>query len=195
MSKRYDGIIEELNFKKKTYGYHSSTMSLTFDNGKVYSQSRLTDPMMKIFNAYIANRPSCGECVTKVEKGYSDFTIFDCWHFSELTGKPDNDLGYTNVLIRTEKAHNLLKKCSNLMDITEIKVNEVLSFDRGSSLFESMTPNKDRENFFIEFQNYGLMSAIKTFIPITYVSHIKEWIKKSLYKLGMLRKVKKIVRR
>lgn len=193
MKKKYGGI-SEINFKKKTYGYHSSTMALCFKGGAKYSRSRLTDPMMHIFTQHIADRPSCAVCPFRGTQRYSDLTIFDCWHYTDLTGKIDNDLGHTNVLVHTQKGKYLLFTCAELLEIEEIDVEKAISLD-GNMVFGHQKHHAKREQFFDELNRAGLNAAIKKCIPITLNCYVKEFSKKYLYKLGILEKVKKLERR
>lgn len=188
------GKIIDINFKKKTYGYHSSTMALRFNNGTEYSRSRLTDPMMHVFTAHIADRPACATCSFKGIQRYSDITLFDCWHYSEVTGKIDNDLGHTNVLVHTQKGKDLLFSCAELLEIEEIDVERAISLD-GNMVFGRQKHHAKREQFFDELNRAGLDATIKKCIPITLDCYVKEFSKKYLYKLGILEKVKKLGRR
>ena len=53
MSTKYNSKIIGINFKRKTFGYHSSTMAIDFENGEHYSKGGITDPMMRSFRAEI----------------------------------------------------------------------------------------------------------------------------------------------
>lgn len=85
LENKYSSSLKEVNFKHKTYGYHSSTMSLVFSNGKKYAHSRLTDLMMRCFTSRICDRPSCEKCVIRGKNRVSDLSLFDCWHYEALT--------------------------------------------------------------------------------------------------------------
>ncbi len=194
MERKYSGNVLKSNFKEKTYGYHSSTMKLCFDNGKSYSHSRLTDPMMKIFTAHIADRPSCSKCKIKGYERYSDLTIFDCWHFTALTGKKDNDLGHTNVLVHTEKGKGLLDSCSKMFDIDVIDIDKAITLD-GNMVCGIQKPHDKRKQFFDVLNEKGIDCAILECIPITTKDKLGELVKPILYKLGILEDVKKARRK
>lgn len=193
MQNKFDKVVD-VNFKKKTYGYHSSTMALQFNGGAEYSRSRLTDPMMHVFTAHIADRPACAACSFKGKDRDSDITLFDCWHYTEVTGKKDNDLGHTNVLVHTQKGNDLLFSCGELFEIEEIDADQAISLD-GNMVFGQQKHHEKRQLFFEELNQNGLDAAIKKCIPITAMCRLKEFSKKYLYRMGILDQVKKLERR
>ena len=191
MTQKYKAKIVGMNFKRKTYGYHSSTMSVDFENGKTYSKSGITDPMMRSFRANICLRPSCGSCAFKGIDRVSDLTIFDCWHFSTLSGKNDNDKGHTAVIVHSEKGLQMLKDCNDLLEIVPIDLDAVVKLD-GVMVKNVTSVHAQRDEFMKSLANNGLLYAINQYIPITLMDRIKDGSKKILYKLGILNFVKRM---
>lgn len=189
--KRYKSAVIGMNFKRKTYGYHSSTMAVNFDNGKLYSCGGITDPMMRSFRANICLRPSCSECSFKGRYRVSDLTIFDCWHYSELTGKKDDDKGHTAVLIHSEKGKQRIQQCGGLLTVDEINPDEVIKLD-GIMVENCVTNHKKRDVYMSILEKEGLEKAIEKCIPITNIDRYKEASKKFLYRIGLLSLVKSV---
>lgn len=160
MESKYSSRIVGMNFKRKTYGYHSSTMSVDFENGKTYSKGGITDPMMRSFRANICLRPSCSECKFKGERRISDLTIFDCWHYAELTGKADNDGGHTNVLIHSKVGEDVLSRCEEFLDIVEIDPVQAIALD-GVMVRNRVVANPLRDKYFQELFGGGWMLQFK----------------------------------
>ena len=101
-------------------------MSIDFVGGKTYSKGGITDYMMRSFRAGICLRPSCYECSFKGESRVSDLTIFDCWHYEQLTGKKDDDMGHTAVLVHSEKGKRMLESCKDILLIDSIDLKKSL---------------------------------------------------------------------
>ena len=181
--------VKSVNFKFKKYGYHSSAMQLEFVDGKVYSRSRLTDYMSNIYTSYIAMRPSCYFCKTKGMNRRSDLTIYDAWHYYELTGKPDNELGHTNVIINTLKGNDLFEKFKDNFVMHSVDLNMAINLD-GNVYDRSISVNQASRDFFKCFNIYGLTKAIKKYSDISPISYFKEAIKPLLYRFGLLKIVK-----
>lgn len=173
-------------FRNKTYGYHSGTMKLSFENGKVYYGSGRIDPMHKAFFADLISRPSCYECRFRRPERSSDFTIFDCWSYSKLTGCEDDDLGHTHLWLRTEKALRTLPRLREMLSITKVDFNRVLSGD-GVMATMSISCNPNRDAFLTYGYNHGITAAVQQFIPVTYRDRILEKSKAVLHRLGVLR--------
>ena len=183
--------MKEINFKRKTYGYHSSTMSISFQNGAHYDRGGITDPMMRSFRANICLRPSCTGCAFKSAIRKSDLTLFDCWHYTALTEKKDDDRGHTNVLIHSEKGMNIIQKCSKTLEITEVDAQKAIELD-GVMVNNYVTEHPQRDRFMSCLSNDGLLCAIDECIPIKAVDILKESSKKFLYKMHLMECVKKL---
>ena len=104
MENKYSSKIVGARFKHKTYGYHTSTMKIDFANGKTYYGSGRVDPYMKAFVREISSRPSCAACAFKGIERPSDVTVFDCYEYSKITGKKDDNRGYSLYLYILKKA-------------------------------------------------------------------------------------------
>lgn len=189
MSRKY-GKIVGMNFKRKTYGYHSSTMSVDFAGGRTYSRGGITDYMMRSFRANICMRPSCYKCSFKGESRVSDMTLFDCWHYEQLTGKKDNDKGYTAVMVHTEKGKRMLELCRDVVSVDEIEFEKSVEFD-GIMISNCTDYNPKREKYLELLRENGLESAVKECIPISLKEKVIDNSKKILYKFGILNFVKK----
>lgn len=193
LEKKYSASVKEMNFRKKEYGYHSFATYVRFDNCREYVRSRLTDYMIRCFTAHICDRPSCGECVIKGENRYSDVSLFDCWHYQDLTGKPDDDRGHTAVLIHTEKGKELLMACREWLNIEPIDAATAIAMD-GNMVNGIQEHHKDRELFFSVLAQQGLEQAVFRTVPIRFADRLGEKSKKYLYAMGILDFVKRIMK-
>lgn len=194
LENKYNSKIVGINFKRKTYGYHSSTMSVDFANGKTYSCGGITDPMMRSFRANICLRPSCSNCRFKGANRVSDLTIFDCWHYANLSGNKDNDKGHTAILVHSNKGKKLLSSCENLMVIEPIDVKAVIDFD-GVMINGLVKPHILRNEYMHILKEKGLMEAINLTIPISAGDRLKDNAKKYLYRLRLLNIAKRMARK
>ena len=189
---KYKSEVVKVSFRKKTYGYHSGTMELVFKNGRVYHGSARVDYMLKSFFKEISSRPSCYDCHFKTDCHKSDFTIFDCWNASSLVpGLKDDDLGYTNVFVNTEKGRKLLNELSDYYEYYPVDLEKAIELD-GSMVRNSAVMHKERKNYYKDLKDTPLPEHIKKFIPVTKKDYIIENAKAVIYKLGLLNFIKKI---
>lgn len=195
--KKYKSNITNAFFRNKTYGYHSGTMKLVFENGKEYYGSARIDFMLKSFFSEISSRPSCYSCYFKTRTHCSDFTVFDSWNIDKVVkGLKDDDKGYTNVLINSNKGIEIFNK---LQGITKYKVDidKIIKLD-GSMVENSKKPNKNRVQFYYSLDEFGIKNTIDKYIKVTKKDYIIEKSKKIFYKLNIiyyLNKLKKKVRK
>jgi len=186
MSKQFHSKIKTVNFRKKTYGYRSGSLELSFENGKKYFGTRRNDLMVKSFFSEISSRNSCYSCKFKTAKHSSDFTMFDCWHFHELTREKDDDKGYTNVFVQSKRGLEVFNKLHNMIRFYEIDAEEAISLD-GKMVRNSTIPHKDRDTFYIKLITTSLENAVKEYIPISLFDSNIVKFRFILYKLGLLK--------
>lgn len=192
--KCYGAKIEEVNFRNKTYGYHSGTMMIKFDNGMKYTGSARVDFMLKSFFSEISSRPSCYSCAFKDKYRVSDFTIFDCWHMEDLVfGVQDDDNGYTNVLIQSEKGKQIFKQIREQYDAYAVDVEKAIALD-GIMVEHSATPHVGRCEFYKDIEQHDLKTHIEKHIKIKKIDYFLEASKTIVYKLGLMNILRKIRR-
>lgn len=189
---KYDAKIKDINFRYKTYGYHSGTMRILFDNGAEYTASARTDLFLKCFFSEIASRPSCYQCVFKTKKRASDFTIFDCWSMEKLVRKQrDDDRGYTNVLIQSPKARMIFEKIRDEYFAYAVDVDRTVRYD-GLMVERSAKPHPLRYMFYDGLETDDMRDHVQKYLPISSWDYLLERIKGLLYRLGMLKLFRKI---
>lgn len=188
--KKNKSKIKQVAFRNKTYGYHSGTMKIVFENGKKYYGSARVDYMLKSFFTEISSRPACYDCAFKTKYHVSDFTIYDCWNASKLVKNlDDDDKGYTNVMVNTKKGQELLKQVEEQIEIYETNLEQAIQLD-GPMVEKSAIPNENRDEFYKELNQSGIENTIKQYIPVSNKDKIIEHSKKILYKAKLLDKLK-----
>ena len=191
---KYNSSISSVSFRKKKYGYHSGTMELIFLNGKKYYGSARIDYMLKSFFSEISSRPSCYQCAFKSADHVSDFTIFDCWSAQKLVeGLKDDDRGYTNVFINSQKGELLFNRLRDQYISYSVDFERAIKLD-GSMVRSSAVPHPKREEFYKEIGSESLPDHIQKFIPVSPKDYLVEKLKAILYKIGILRFIKTIVK-
>ena len=191
---KYGSEIREISFRNKTYGYHSGTMKICFSNGKTYFGSARVDYMLKSFFKEIASRPSCYQCRFKTINRCSDYTIYDCWHAAQLVENlHDDDHGYTNVIVQSEKGKRLLTQIQKQYEMYPTDTEKAVELD-GIMVKKSANPHPKRNAFYKEIDKKTLPEQICEFIPVSRKDYLIENSKAVIYRAGiygMLKKLKK----
>ena len=187
--------IKNAYFRNKTYGYHSSTMKLKFQNNKVYYGSLRVDYMLRCFFAEIASRPSCYSCKFKNKQHISDITVFDCWHAKNLVlGLQDDNKGYTTLLVNTIKGKRIFDNIQQKIYKYDVDLEKAIELD-GIMMENSAIPNKNRNIFYQELDDIGLEKTVKKYINVSIKDKIIESSKKFLYNTKLLEKIKKMLKK
>lgn len=192
---RWGSRIKAVNFRNKTYGYHSGTMKLEFENGKNYYGSARVDYMLKSFFQEISSRPSCYCCPFKEEGRISDFSLFDSWNAAILApGVRDDDRGFTNVAVHSDKGAAILEELKKVLFVRPVDYGEAVKLD-GSMVHESAVPHSRRAEFYKDLDEEPLPFHISRFIPVTPKDRLIEAAKRIVYKAGILNYVKLLVKK
>ncbi len=191
---RFNSDISEVSFRNKTYGYHSGTMKIQFNNGKQYFGSGRVDFMLKSFFSEISSRPICYECPFKTLKRCSDFTIYDCWHPEQLVdGLSDDDRGYTNVIVQSAGGLNILEVINDNYEIYPSDTHFAVELD-GVMVNKSAKPHPRRSEYYLDFAQNSIKDHVQKYIPISKKDLIVENMKSVVYKMGIYNLIKKIVK-
>ena len=188
---QYGSDITQISFRNKTYGYHSGTMKICFANGKTYYGSARVDYMLKSFFREIASRPICYECPYKQLNRCSDFTIYDCWHAAQLVpGLKDDDRGYTNVIVQSEKGRAVLEQIKAAYELYPASTQKAVELD-GSMVMGRAVPHKRRAEYYQDLDRHSLPEHIDQFIPVSSRDRLIERCKHGIYRMGIYALLKK----
>ncbi|MBN1601395.1 MAG: Coenzyme F420 hydrogenase/dehydrogenase, beta subunit C-terminal domain [Chitinispirillaceae bacterium] len=187
--------VRSVAFRNKTYGYHSSTMRVQFENGKVYSGSNRVDLFMKSFFQDVCSRPSCYQCNFKSIQHDSDFTIFDAWHASKLVEDlNDDDKGYTNVLLQSKIGLKIFEEIKPQLHYYPTDIQKAIEID-GVMVYNSVPKSTNRDTFLSAVLNTSVGNfeqEVLKFIRITTFDKLCERVKPLLFTFGILSALKRI---
>ena len=179
LEKKYKSKIVDVRFRNKTFGYHSGTMKVVFGNGKVYFGSARTNYFLKAFFSDLCSRPSCYECNFKHIQHKSDLTLFDGWHASELANIEDDDRGYTNIIIQSNKGKEIL---DGLKTLKKYPIDTLKAVELDGIMVEnSVEWNDKRERFFDNINNENIEEHCLKFMKISLKDKFIEKMKRIYY--------------
>ena len=182
---KYNSSIVNVNFRSKKLGYHSSGMLIEFENGRRYFSTGRTDIFLRSFFSELTSRKSCYRCEFKGNNRVSDFSIFDCWSASSLINKKiDDSLGFTNVLVNSERAALIIKELEKYINIYPIATSTAISKD-GIMVNSLPIENQYRSLFYNSVQNNDFNFIKKHILRVSFKDNVFEKIKHLLHKLGL----------
>jgi len=180
---RYKSKAVKVSCRKKTYGYHSGALEIEFANGRHYAGSNRVDYFMKCFHKDVCSRPSCYDCQFKTLHRCSDFTVFDSWKPDEIAQLPggDDDRGYSNVLVHTQKGKFLFDQMSNVV-VFDADVEKMMTFTGGMER-TSVKRKSQRDDFYHSLANDGFQNTAQKYAPVSTVDRMIEGMKPLRQKL------------
>ena len=192
MENRYNSKVIDVKFRNKTYGYHSGTMRVDFENGKQYFGSGRIDYMSKAFFKEASSRQSCYECPFRGKERYGDFTVFDSWHIEQLIpDKKDDDKGYTNLYVNTEKGLNFLQNLKGKLELWEADIDNMRELD-GVMIENDPVKFNNRDELLSELNGNDFAKTMQKYLPVSKKDKLLELSKRFLYKTGVLSILKKV---
>lgn len=172
--KKYKSSIINVDFRDKSYGWHTHIESLYLKNGKKIPNDLYT----YLFYKHIMFRPSCGDCKYTNTTRPSDITLADFWGIEKAVPNFDDDKGVSLVFLNTEKGKSLF---NNIKDNVEYQP---------SKLEDCMQPNLQHpsvfstqyDDFWKDYQNNGFEYVSRKYGNNNLKAKSKYLIKKILGK-------------
>lgn len=189
---KYKSEIQSLSFRKKTYGYNSSTMSIQFKNGKEYNRGHESDELIKAFLNGYCSKESCYHCHFKSFTTIGDFKIGDLWNLGKYLGSEFQD-GTTLVICCSDKAKKLLNQIKDAIELKEINKKDAEFYNgngNGSMILDTAYRPKERDSFLKDLRELGFKKVKSKYLKMTPKEYAKMKLKPILYKLKLLDKVK-----
>lgn len=185
--------IEKVLFRDKSkYGFKYSTMTLKSKN-KQYSKGVETDPYLRAFFGDLSDRPSCYNCAFKKQYHISDFTIWDCFIAEKFDKNLDDDKGTSRMLVNSLKGQEVFEKISENFIFKEVSPEE-LTKNVKEMLYSVELPEK-RKDFFEDINKIPEDKLFKKYFPDNIKVKIERFIRISLIKTGIYKKIKAFVKK
>src|SRR5699024_9799184 len=123
----------------------------------------------------------------------SDITLFDCYEYSKVTGKYDDDKGYSSLFIHTQAGKKVFDEIKDKIWFKQEDVNKLVLYN-GIMVCNSAKPHKKRAEFYENAANHPIDQAMNMVLPITAKDRMIEKTKSILYKTGLIRVARKMTR-
>lgn len=152
LGKKIDKVLfrykQEIGPDKK---WDTQGMSILFDDGTDYKETRAADVYMRAFLSELLSRPSCSECkYTKLNR-VSDLTLGDFWGIEEEYPQfaIQNTAGTSMVLVNSLKGRELVqnikqKVCNEILEYVDLEI----ATRRNVPLTSTIEPHPMREQFY-----------------------------------------------
>lgn len=168
--KAYNSKVTEVNFRDKSKGWKNCSISLGFENGKIYIKKFRQDPYMKAFLSNISLRSSCYECKFKSVNHKSDITLADYWGIDKVNPSLDDNKGLSMVLVQSKKGEELLNKVKNSITLAETDVTEVFPYN--PCIIKSVYEHNFRKYFFNRLGKTDFQKLVNNCLSPSYLTRL-----------------------
>lgn len=107
--------IKYIGFRDKDFYGWSTEMTVKYEDGTVYHNTRSLDPYYKAFLPLLSTRPHCGECKFSVVPRQGDITLADFWGVDKYDPKYNDKKGTSIMIINSPKGQDILERVRGKM--------------------------------------------------------------------------------
>lgn len=171
-----NSAIRDIKFRDKKNGWREYNFVIEFKNNIKYRKTLDKDLYMKGFLNNLYLRPSCYKCTAKNFTNSSDISLADYWGIRLNHPELDDDKGVSLVIINNKNGEKIFNLISNKID--SILTDLDFAIEKNKCIIKPVNYNKNRDNFFNEFNGYNLDKLIKKYTKVSPLKYIKKRIRK-----------------
>ena len=150
------GKCNSINFRSKESGWYESGVK-----ENTYFTEQKKHSYMRLFLQDYCLRPSCYECVAKVNK-MSDITIGDFWGVRKIAPELDDDRGVSVIVLRSLTGRKLFEVASRNMILKHITYQEAI--DDNPCEHISVTRPWQRRKFYIDMNSMEYEKLVNKYL-------------------------------
>lgn len=181
--------ISGYNFRDKLIGWRGINATIRFSE-KELKNSYLARTYANLYFSHNITRPACHNCKYTNLARSSDITIADFWGIENCMPEFDDNKGTSLILINTLKGIDLFDRIKENLVYRESNTQDCLQ----PQLQYPTKPSAQRDKFWEDYWLNGYGYVVKKYAGYNLKSKVKEFVKLTLSKLGILNNVKKLLR-
>lgn len=189
--KKGSNEFSHITFRDKRNGWMNYGLSFDFKNPtsiNIYN-SRFVDLYLKGYYSNVFLRESCYNCKFKNGKSNSDIALGDYWGAEEEHRNLYDDKGLSCIICYSSQGLQLIQ--SQKLNLEDSSLNK---FIKQNPIYYKNNPIPNNRNLF--WKNYnklGVVLAMKKYAKMSFSERVRSSLIMLIYKLGLLKFVKKIV--
>ena len=152
-----------VNFRDKSTGWESYSLSMTFENGTVYRSIYWDDPYMKAFVKDLSLGNSCYRCTFKGIARQADITLADLWGAREMAPELYDGKGTSAVLVHTEKGKEALGRIEDRLRLQPLDAQKAAAHN--PSMLRPASKPETREAFWKALETEDFATVAQRYCP------------------------------
>lgn len=177
---KHHAKVKEINFRDKSSGWKTYSVSVLFDNQKRYLCRATDDLYMRAFLSKLYLRPSCYSCHAKGVERKSDITLADFWGVEKIMPQNDDDKGCSLVIIHSEKGMKVFEEIKKNAHAFEVGTNTVV--ENNPALVKSVEYPEKRSSFIEDILNFKFSKVVRKYCSEPLMLRIKIKLHRILFK-------------
>lgn len=158
-----NAVFSGVNFRDKTTGWNSYSLSCHFDNGQSFRMHHDRSKYMRLFLSRICQNVSCDDCRYRKLPRIADITLGDYWGISKYHPEMNDNKGTSVVLLNTTPGSMLFESVADKVVQCDSKVEYAIAGN--PCIVRSSKPHPKRAEFFANLDKYSLDQLIKMYCP------------------------------
>lgn len=169
LEKKNNGTLKKYNFRDKSTGWDSYSVSIDFENISKIELAR-DNCYMKLYLSNLALRESCYNCNFKLGNKFSDITLGDYWSVHKFHKEIYNKKGVSAVIINTKKGEKFFNTIKKDIRYLETSLDNIVYGN--PCLKKSCNKPSKREVFLIDINNYNCQELCKKYCKIPFYRNV-----------------------
>lgn len=171
-----------LNFRDKSTGWSTYSVSAYSGDTKLFSELASKNIYMRGFLRELYSRPSCHACSFKSFRSGSDITLADFWGIEEVLPEFYSADGASLIITHSTKAESLIHRIDSVV-IKGVELEKVIC--QNGSLLHSEEPHPERTYFYKHIDEDPFVELMKKCIGLRRITRLKLTLKAYIIKLGI----------
>lgn len=159
-----NAVFSDVNFRDKTTGWSSYSLSCHFDNGQSLRMHHDRSKYMRLFLNRICQNVSCDDCRYRKLPRIADITLGDYWGVSKYHPEMNDNKGTSVVLLNTTPGSMLFESVAD--KVIQCDSNVEYAIAGNPCIVRSGKPHPKRAEFFANLDKYSLDQLIKMYCPL-----------------------------
>lgn len=171
----HNRIIENINFRDKTYGWREYSLIINYKND-CYDRFCSDNPYLKGMIENLTTRRTCSDCRANFGRSKADISIGDYWGINIFEPHKDDNKGASIIKIYTQKGMELFERSSAYTNSWDVNPHNIKKYNLG--LKDSTPMHKHRSAFFRKVNRTdNVINLIKKELEETKVEKIRKYIR------------------
>lgn len=161
LSTLQNSMLKSTEFRDKSTGWKTYSVSQMFDNGKKISEPYGQSGYMRLFLSRVCQNKSCSDCKYRKLPRIADISLGDYWGVASYHPEMDDDKGTSVVLLNTNHGEKLFVEVSKKVKQSNSVLGNAITGN--PCIVLSDKENFRRPDFFADLDNLSMNELVEKY--------------------------------